>query len=358
MVQEEQDGGQRLSTRSGLYLPATSPNVQRAVLLVAVESGLPLYVIDVKDAFLNVPQPGKVVVTAPQQLSGYKGCMWKLNRLLPGQREGTSKWSKLATKLLQASLQSTLLCRAHLRFFAEHSSLQSTLALLCRAHLRFFAEHSSLQSTLALRRAHLRFFAKHTSLQSTLALLCKAHFFAEHTCASLQSTLLCRAHFLFFAERTSLQSTLALLCRAHFFAEHTCASLQSTLPLLCRADQALSLEGASQMNSIPRGRLLTLVRPGNSLVLRRIRNLKRCVQACGCNITTPRYAPPRLHSKRCCALPKEIPFFWNPFFWKPFFFVFVFLALQSLARLKCNLEANCLGVVMLQPQACAQRFRF
>ena len=41
---------------------------------------------------------------------------------------------------------------------------------------------------------------------------------------------------------------------------------------------ALSLEWVSQMNSIPPGTLLTLVRPGN-LVLRRIRNLKRCVQA-------------------------------------------------------------------------------
>ena len=90
-------------TRSGLYSPATSPNVQRAILLVAVETGLPIYVIDVKDAFLNVPQPGKVIVTAPQQLSGYEGCMWQLNRLLPGQREGTSEWSKLATKLLQES---------------------------------------------------------------------------------------------------------------------------------------------------------------------------------------------------------------------------------------------------------------
>ena len=54
----------------------------------------------------------------------------------------------------------------------------------------------------------------------------------------------------------------------------------------------LSLEGVSQMDSIPPGRLLTLVRPGNDLVLRRIRNLKCCVQACGCNITTPRYSQP------------------------------------------------------------------
>ena len=36
-------------------------------------------------------------------------------------------------------------------------------------------------------------------------------------------------------------------------------------------------------------RLLALVRPAFDLVLRRIR-LKRCVQACGCKIMTPRYA--------------------------------------------------------------------
>ena len=44
------------------------------------------------------------------------------------------------------------------------------------------------------------------------------------------------------------------------------------------------------MDSILPDRLLALVRPGNDLVLRRIRNLKRCVQVRGCNITTPRYA--------------------------------------------------------------------
>ena len=64
---------------------------------------------------------------------------------------------------------------------------------------------------------------------------------------------------------------------------------------------------------------------------------------------TPRYAPQfgsRLHFERCQALPKETPFpFFSgtPFFWDPlfcFFFAF-FLALQRLARLKCNLEPNC-----------------
>ena len=63
------------------------------------------------------------------------------------------------------------------------------------------------------------------------------------------------------------------------------------LPESCRAaSSALSLEGVSQMDSILPDRLLALVRPGNDLVLRRIRNLKRCVQACGCKIMTPRYA--------------------------------------------------------------------
>ena len=36
--------------------------------------------------------------------------------------------------------------------------------------------------------------------------------------------------------------------------------------------------------------LLALVRPAFDLVLRRIRSLKRCVEACGCKIETPRYA--------------------------------------------------------------------
>ena len=112
--------------------------------------------------------------------------------------------------------------------------------------------------------------------------------------------------------------------------------------------QALSLEGISQMDSILPERLPALVRPGNDLVLRRIRSLKRCAQACGCKIMTPRYAlqfGSRLHFKRCQALPKKTPvpfFFGTLFFWNPFFLFFCFfLALQRLARLKCNLEPNC-----------------
>ena len=62
------------------------------------------------------------------------------------------------------------------------------------------------------------------------------------------------------------------------------------------------------------------------LSLRRIRSLKRCVQACGCKIMTPRYAPQfgsRLHFKRCQPLPKEtpFPFFSGTLFLGPIFFL-------------------------------------
>ena len=50
--------------------------------------------------------------------------------------------------------------------------------------------------------------------------------------------------------------------------------------------QALSLEGVSQIYSILPERLPAAF----DLVLRRIRSLKRCAQACGCKIMTPRYA--------------------------------------------------------------------
>ena len=92
-----------------------------------------------------------------------------------------------------------------------------------------------------------------------------------------------------------------------------------------RVPAPLSLEGVSQMDSILPERLPALVRPAFDLVLRRIRSLKRCVQACGCKIMTPRYAPQfgsRLHFKRCQPLPKETPF---PFFSGTPFFSHFFL---------------------------------
>ena len=128
----------------------------------------------------------------------------------------------------------------------------------------------------------------------------------------------------------------------------------------------LSLEGVSQMAYILPERLLALVRPAFDLVLRRIRSLKRCVQVCGCKIETPRYAlqfGSRLHFKRCQALPKETPFpFFSgtPFFGTPCFLFFVFLSPAKVGSLEMQPGAKLqayLGVSILQPHACTQRFR-
>ena len=130
-----------------------------------------------------------------------------------------------------------------------------------------------------------------------------------------------------------------------------------------------SLYLSLQMVYILPERLLALVRPAFDLVLRRIRSLKRCVQACGCKKMTPRYAlqfGSRLHFKRCQALPKEtpFPFFSGPLFFGPlvFFFFLFFLSPAKVGSLEmqpgpgAKLQAY-LGVIILQPHACTQRFR-
>ena len=82
---------------------------------------------------------------------------------------------------------------------------------------------------------------------------------------------------------------------------------------------------------------------------------------------TPRYAlqfGSRLHFKRCQALPKETPFlffFRDPFFWDPLFSLFfVFLSPAKVGSLEMQPGAKLqayLGVIILQPHACTQRFR-
>ena len=113
------------------------------------------------------------------------------------------------------------------------------------------------------------------------------------------------------------------------------------------------------MDSIPPGGLLTLVRPGNDLVLRRIRTLKRCVQARGCNQFWLQVAFQAMSS-----FAKGNPFslfFGTPFLGTPFFFFLFFLSPAKVGSLEMQPGAKLqayLGVVMLQPHACTQRFRF
>ena len=73
----------------------------------------------------------------------------------------------------------------------------------------------------------------------------------------------------------------------------------------------------------------------------------------------------RLHFKRCQALPKETPFpffLGTPFFGTPcfLFFFFDFLSPAKVGSLEMQPGAKLqayLGVIILQPHACTQRFR-
>jgi hypothetical protein len=78
------------------YSPASIGPLLRHVLLAAQEWNTPVYVLDVKDACLNVEQPADepVVIQSPKSYERLWGTTmrWKLGRVLPGQRRGAQEW--------------------------------------------------------------------------------------------------------------------------------------------------------------------------------------------------------------------------------------------------------------------------
>ena len=93
------------------FSPASVSTLARVVPVLAQKWGTPIYIMDVKDAYLCVPQPEDepVVVTAPRSYVNKFGASktWKLGRVLPGQRRGAQEWyHQLAGDLTNASLES------------------------------------------------------------------------------------------------------------------------------------------------------------------------------------------------------------------------------------------------------------
>ncbi|CAE7942317.1 LMP1 [Symbiodinium sp. KB8] len=93
------------------FSPPSVSILARLVPLLAQKWGTPIYIMDVKDAYLCVPQPEDepVVVTAPRSYVNKFGASktWKLGRLLPGQRRGAQEWyHQLAGDLNNANLES------------------------------------------------------------------------------------------------------------------------------------------------------------------------------------------------------------------------------------------------------------
>ena len=77
------------------FSPASMGSLLRHVPVLSQAWGTPLWICDVKDAYLNVPQPEDepVVVDAPlSYVKRYGPKRWKLGRILPGQRRGAQEW--------------------------------------------------------------------------------------------------------------------------------------------------------------------------------------------------------------------------------------------------------------------------
>ena len=88
---------------SDLFAPASSLAITHALVSYALTNDLELTTLDIKDAYLNVDQPTKVVIRVQANIleDGAPGEMTLvLDKLLPGQRIGASAWYDLASSVL------------------------------------------------------------------------------------------------------------------------------------------------------------------------------------------------------------------------------------------------------------------
>ncbi|CAE7327609.1 unnamed protein product [Symbiodinium sp. CCMP2592] len=86
-----------------LFAPSTSLAVIHSFICFALSQDLNLYTCDVKDAYLNVPQPTPVIIQVDRAVFGESGGGFVelvLEKLLPGQRAGASGWYNFAKTIL------------------------------------------------------------------------------------------------------------------------------------------------------------------------------------------------------------------------------------------------------------------
>ena len=74
-------------------------NIGRVMLLSGMALSLPIFMGEVKDAYLRVPQLHSVIIHVDNSLLGrHDGVTWLLERLLPGQR--IAEWCGFFYELL------------------------------------------------------------------------------------------------------------------------------------------------------------------------------------------------------------------------------------------------------------------
>ena len=95
--------GRPLQDRTCSQHQTASGQIRLLAALAMTEEKFQLWTIDVKDAFLQVPQKSKVYVNPPR---GYEHLLeedevWVLEKLLPGQRAGTREWGLFLKETLE-----------------------------------------------------------------------------------------------------------------------------------------------------------------------------------------------------------------------------------------------------------------
>ena len=99
--------------RDDVFSPATSPALTKIIPMLCLAYNWSIWSVDVKDAFLQVPQKVKVLCRIPSEaeaivakmvgvpIDSLKHFRWKLKRVLPGQRDAALLWSDFCDDLLK-----------------------------------------------------------------------------------------------------------------------------------------------------------------------------------------------------------------------------------------------------------------
>lgn len=92
------------NTNEEQFAPTSSFASVRMLLSLSVLHGLGLMVLDIKDAFLLVPQVETMFILIPRWIQNLDGNdphnnAWKLHRTLPGQRNAALRWNEFFTEI-------------------------------------------------------------------------------------------------------------------------------------------------------------------------------------------------------------------------------------------------------------------
>ena len=100
--------------RDDVFSPATSPALTKIIPMLCLAYNWSIWSVDVKDAFLQVPQKVKLLCRIPSEAEAIVAKMmevpvdslqhfrWKLKRVLPGQRDAALLWSDFCDDLLKS----------------------------------------------------------------------------------------------------------------------------------------------------------------------------------------------------------------------------------------------------------------